>query len=104
MDVSESFTMLLITLLGALVSLVQGATVSGASSSLCAWLGASRGCHFSSGAAAILLSSGNSSFDLELVQYTACYEKTTQSQCSDAASLCSWSSSTSGKPEFGVIL
>lgn len=65
------------------------------SSSLCAWLGAG-GCHFSSGAAGILLSAGNSSFNLEMVQYASCYEKTTQSACSDASGICTWSSSPSG--------
>ena len=69
--------------------------MTNASSSLCAWLGAG-GCHFSSGAAAVLLSAGNSSFNLEMVQYAACYEKTTQSACSDASGICTWSSSPAG--------
>ena len=74
----------------------QGASVRGAVTSMCIWLGSDRGCHSSSGAASVA-TPANSSFGSELVTYTACYQKVTSSQCSDSMGMCTWSSADSGK-------
>lgn len=80
----------------------QGASVRGAVTSVCVWLGSDRGCHFSSGAASVA-TPANSSFGSELVSYTACYQKVTPSQCSDSTGMCTWNSADSGKAHSVVL-